>query len=272
MRTKLIIINTFSCNGVTKNCGIKLCWKSSWFMKMILLLFWGILYLKTAETDWGTSVHPDIQPSFQPHNTITYFPGIFGYHWVSVQLTTSDISPKVSSSSASPLGASSLPLHLHPQLLLLLLLISPLLSTPLIFPLLVPTVAWQVTDDANNSGCGRPCSAEHKPHDKLPSSVCFANSPHRSPPRPVVTFYCVLYMQIPANQLARHSAPPSLPTLPIVIKMNWLWAKVNTGQPAKKSPGVNGTQRRKWWGGIQLEGNVVSSLSPHFTLFFIATS
>lgn len=80
-----------------------------------------------------------------------------------------------------------------------------LLLTPLVFPVPVATTAWQVTDDANNSGRGCPCSVKHKQHDKLPSSVCFANSPHRSSPRPVVTFCCVLYMQIPANQLARCS-------------------------------------------------------------------
>lgn len=91
-----------------------------------------------------------------------------------------------------------------------------LLLTLLVFPVPVATTAWQVTDDANNSGCGCPCSVEHKQHDKLPSSVCFANSPHRSPPRPVVTFCCVLYMQIPANQLARCS--PCSPRCPLWLK------------------------------------------------------
>lgn len=164
--------------------------------------------------------------------------------------------PPGTSSHQSPL------LRLHPQLLPL----SPLLSTPLVSPVLVPTVAWQVTGNANNGGCGSPCSAKRKPHDKLPSSVCFANSPHRSPPRPVVTFCCILYMQIPANQLACCS--PLLAALPIVIKMNWLWAKINTGQPAKR-PGVNGTQQKKWGGKIEVMLLFLHSslASLHFILY-----
>ena len=171
----------------------------------------------------------------------------------------SDISPTVSSSSASPLSAPSLPPPRRLYVSVPTSLSSPLLSTPL----LVPTVAWQVTGDANNSGCGSPCSAKHKPHDKLPSSVCFANRPRRSPPRPVVTFCCILYMQIPANQLARH--PPS--TLPIVIKMNWLWAKINTSEPAN-SRGVNGTLRK------EMRGKRWKCRFPALplTVFFIATS
>lgn len=95
--------------------------------------------------------------------------------------------------------------HLFPLSFYISISAPTLLLTLLVFPVPVATTAWQVTDDGNNSGRGCPCSVEHKQHDKLPSSVCFANSPHRSPPRPVVTFCCVLYMQIPANQLARCS-------------------------------------------------------------------
>ena len=165
----------------------------------------------------------------------------------------SDISPTVSSSSASPLSAPSLPPPRRLYVSVPSSLSSPLLSTPL----LVPTVAWQVTGDANNSGCGSPCSAKHKPHDKLPSSVCFANRPRRSPPRPVVTFCCILYMQIPANQLARH--PPSPPP-PCPLWLKWIDCGLkSTPASLPTAEGSTGRYGRKWGGK---DGSVVSPLFP----------
>lgn len=124
-----------------------------------------------------------------------------------------------------------------------------LLLTPFVFPVPVATTAWQVTDDANNSGRGCPCSVKHKQHDKLPSSVCFANSPHRSSPRPVVTFCCVLYMQIPANQLARCS-PCSL-RCPLWLK--WIDCRLkSTPASLPEAEGSAGHDKVNGGGGTKL--------------------
>lgn len=158
--------------------------------------------------------------------------------------------------TVSPSSPLSLSLH-HPQL-------PPHPSSPVPLSLLFSGPPWSDRWLATLTivGCGSPCSAKHERHDKLPSSVCFASGPHRSPPRPVVTFCCILYMQIPANQLARRS--PSLTAQPIVIKMNWLWSKINISQPAK-SPGVNGMQQNKW----REKSEVAWFLHPssHFILY-----
>lgn len=118
------------------------------------------------------------------------------------------------------------------------------------------------------AGAALPCSAEHMPHDKLPSSVCFANSPHRSPPRPVVTFCCILYMQIPANQLA-HS---SLCSLRCPLWLKWIDCGLkSTPASLPKDQGSAGHNREnggknKTWSTVALS-SLFSLSSVHFILY-----
>lgn len=135
----------------------------------------------------------------------------------------------------------------------------PLPSYPLVSSLLVPAVAWQVTGVANNSGCGCPLLSKAKPHDKLPSSVCFASSPRRSPPRPVVTFCCILYMQIPANQLARRSL-----RCPLWLK----WIDCGLKSTAASLPRAQGSMGRDRGNGEEKINLEVMVFPPTFPFHF----
>lgn len=194
---------------------------------------WRMLNLKIAEVDWEIC---SMVPPIHPYHLMIFSLG-------GCMHTKSDWQQQRQRVS----GTSSVP-RSGPSLLSCRLLLSFLSSCP------PRRDRWLTT--LTIAGAAAPCSAEHKPHDKLPSSVCFANRPHRSPPRPVVTFCCILYMQIPANQLARRS-------LHCPLWLKWIdCGPKSTPARLPRTHDSTGCNRSKWK-GINLEEMFLHSF-PQF--------